>query len=219
MGTTEGMHRLLTGLTATTAAGLGLWWWWRLHPTSRPFAQRVWVDTPHPFITHGRLRRALEPRPGQRILSVGVGSGRYAVPLATQLRHARDDTVGVDGAVEAVDLHLDMLLLARRRAVSRGVHNLALAAAAATALPYADDTFDAAFMVSVLGQVPDPTAALVEVRRVVRPNGRVVVGELGYDPHGVFFGELRRRARTTGLRLDVRFGGWTGYFARLIVPG
>lgn len=194
-----------------TAAGLGLWWWWRLHPTSRPFAQRIWVDTRHPFITQHRLRQALEPFPGQRILDIGVGSGRYAVPLATR--------VGVDGVVAAVDLHTDMLLLARRRAARRETPQLVLAAAAATALPYADDTFDAALLVSALGQVPDPTAALVEARRVVRPGGRVVVGELGYDPHGVFFGDLRRRAQAARLHVDARIGRWTGYFARLTVPG
>ncbi|MGI8449104.1 MAG: hypothetical protein ACR2MP_18380, partial [Streptosporangiaceae bacterium] len=65
------------------AAGGGaviLWWWWRLHPTPRPFAQRVWIDVPHHFVTRRRLRQVLVPVPGEWLLEVGVGSGRYALP-------------------------------------------------------------------------------------------------------------------------------------------
>jgi ubiquinone/menaquinone biosynthesis C-methylase UbiE len=191
-------------------AGAGLWWWWRRHPTSRPFAQRWWVDFPHPFVTQERLHGALEPRPGQRVLTIGVGSGRYAVPVAGVL--------GSSGLVAAVDLHVDMLELARRRSSRAGLRTVVPLSADALALPFADASFDAAWMVSCLGQVPDPTAALAEARRVVRPGGRVVVGELAYDPHGVFFGELRSRAAEAGLLLEARFGGWLGYFARLAVP-
>ena len=99
-----------------------------------------------------------------------------------------------------------------------GVRTVRTLAADATALPFTDDRFDGAWLVSMLGQVPDPTAALREARRVVRPGGRVVVGELAYDPHGVFFGDLRRRARESGMPVDARIGGWPGYFARLRVP-
>jgi ubiquinone/menaquinone biosynthesis C-methylase UbiE len=58
------------------------------------------------------------------------------------------------------------------------------------------------------------TAALRELSRVVHPGGRVVVGELCYDPHGVSFGTLRRCAAEADLRFEGRVGGWAGYFAR-----
>ena len=51
-------------------------------------------------------------------------------------------------------------------------------------MPFPDDSFDGAFLVTVLGEVPDQVAALRELRRVVRPNGRIVV-ELFGDPHMV----------------------------------
>ena len=57
-------------------------------------------------------------------------------------------------------------------------------------MPYADDSFDAAYLVTVLGEIPDQGAALRELRRVVKPGGRIVVGELFGDPHMV----TRKRA-------------------------
>ena len=107
-----------------------------------------------------------------------------------------------------------MLALTMRRALNRGIANVVPACGDAEALPYPDDAFDAVYLVSTLGQVPDMTAALRELSRVAHPGGRVVVGELCYDPHGVFFGTLRRCATAAGLRFERRVGVWGGYFAR-----
>jgi ubiquinone/menaquinone biosynthesis C-methylase UbiE len=191
------------------AAGGGaviLWWWWRLHPTPRPFAQRLWIDVPHPFVTQRRLRQVLAPVPGERLLEVGVGSGRYALSVVSWQ--------GERGRLVVLDLQEEMLALTMRRALNRGIANVVPACGDVAALPYPDDAFDAVYLVSTLGQVSDMTAALRELSRVVHPGGRVVVGELCYDPHGVFFGTLRRCATAAGLRLERRVGGWAGYFAR-----
>jgi ubiquinone/menaquinone biosynthesis C-methylase UbiE len=192
------------GLAAGGAAVI-LWWWWRLHPTPRPFAQRLWIDVPHPFVTRRRLRQVLAPVPGQRLLEVGVGSGRYALSVVSWL--------GERGQLAVLDLQEEMLALTMRRALNRAIANVVPACGDATALPYPDGAFDAVYLVSTLGQMPDMTAALRELSRVVHPGGRVVVGELCYDPHGVFFGTLRRCATAAGLRFKHRAGGWGGYFA------
>ena len=72
-----------------------------------------------------------------------------------------------------------------------------------------------AWYVTVLGEIPDQSAALAELRRVLRPAGRLVVGELFGDPHMVTLGALRERAEGAGLRFERRVGTWMGYFARL----
>jgi ubiquinone/menaquinone biosynthesis C-methylase UbiE len=161
---------------------------------------------PHPFVTQRRLWQVLAPVPGERFLEVGVGSRRYALSAVSWL--------GERGRLAVLDLQAEMLALTRRRALNRGVANVVLACGDAAALPYPDDAFDAVYLVSTFGQVPDMTAALRELSRVVHPGGRVVVGELCYDPRGVFFGTLRRHASTAGLRFERRAAGWASYFAR-----
>jgi hypothetical protein len=53
------------------------------------------------------------------------------------------------------------------------------------------------------------------LRRVLKPDGRVVVGELLGDPHMVSLKALRRRGSAAGLMFERRIGPWFGYFAVL----
>jgi ubiquinone/menaquinone biosynthesis C-methylase UbiE len=203
-------RRSITRLAAAGAAVAigGAAVWWRRNPSACPYSQRFWVEAPHPLITRSRLVDALDPHPGERILEVGPGTGYYSFEVARR--------VG-DGTLELVDLQQEMLDHVMREAAARGVSNLEPTRADARSLPYEDDRFDAAFLVTVLGEIPDQSAALRELRRVVRPGGRVVVGELLGDPHMVTFGALGRRASAAGLEVERRIGPRVGYFARLRV--
>jgi hypothetical protein len=69
-----------------------------------------------------------------------------------------------------------------------------------------------------LGEIPGQDLALRELARVIRPGGRLVVGELFGDPHWVRFGALRERAERAGLRFERRVGGPLGYFGRFSAP-
>jgi ubiquinone/menaquinone biosynthesis C-methylase UbiE len=68
-------------------------------------------------------------------------------------------------------------------------------------------------MVSVLGEIPDPAAALRELRRVLKPEGRLVIGEILLDPDFPMLGWLVRQAPAQGLRLERRSGSRLAYFA------
>ena len=65
---------------AAAVAGVALWW--RRNPSACPYNQRFWVEAPHPFITRSRLRAILDPKPGERVLEVGPGTGYYTLDVA-----------------------------------------------------------------------------------------------------------------------------------------
>jgi ubiquinone/menaquinone biosynthesis C-methylase UbiE len=195
----------LTLAAGATVVGAAVWW--RRHPSACPYSQRFWVEAPHPFITRERLVEILEPRPGERILEVGPGTGYYGIPMASRL--------APDGRLDVLDLQLEMLDHTLRRAAEQGIDNIVPTRADAQSMPYADDSFDGAYLVTVLGEIPDQVAALRELRRVVRPGGRIVVGELFGDPHMVTRRALRDRAAAAGLAVERTLGGRLWHFTRL----
>jgi ubiquinone/menaquinone biosynthesis C-methylase UbiE len=197
--------RKLVALGLAGVVGVALWW--RKNPSACPYSQRFWVAAPHPVITRERLRGVLEPMAGERVLEVGPGTGYYTLDLA--------QWVGHEGAVDILDVQQEMLDHTIRRARERGLWNVNPTQGDARELPYDDDSFDAAILVTVLGEIPDQDAALREVARVLKPRGRLIVGELFGDPHMVTTRSLERRADGAGLRLSRRSGPPLGYFARL----
>jgi ubiquinone/menaquinone biosynthesis C-methylase UbiE len=184
------------------AAVVGAALWWRTHPSACPYSQRFWVEAPHPFITRERLREILEPLPGERLLEVGPGTGYYALPVASWL--------APEGRLDVLDVQTEMLDHTLRSAAEQGIDNIVPTRADARSMPYPDGIFDGAYLITVLGEIPDQVAALRELRRVVKLTGRVVVGELFGDPHMVTHRALRDRAAAAGLRVERVAGGLGG---------
>lgn len=197
--------RLLAGGAAAAILAAALWW--RKNPSACPYGQRFWVEAPHPIITRERLRGVLAPEAGERLLEIGVGTGYYSLDLATW--------VGPEGTLELFDLQRKFLDHTLAAAAERGLANLVATEGDATDLPFADGSVDAVVLTAVLGEIPDGPAALREIRRVLRPGGRLVVGELFGDPHFTTAASLERLGRDAGLIMGERSGNWFGYFARL----
>ena len=181
----------------------------RNEPSACPYGQRWFLDLPRPFLRRGTLRGLLEPFPGERILEVGPGTGYYSLDVARYL------TPG--GQLDAVDLQQPTLDELTRRAALRGITNIVPTHDDARLLPFPESTFDAAYMVATLGEIPSRDLALSELRRVVKPGGRVVIGEGQPDPHMVSLEDLRRRAEAVGFTVERHIGGRLGYMALLRV--
>jgi ubiquinone/menaquinone biosynthesis C-methylase UbiE len=195
----------VAAIGAVIAAAL----WWRKNPSACPYGQRFWIEAPHPLITRERLRETLEPEVGERILEIGPGTGYYTLDIG--------EWIGVDGTLEIFDIQQEMLDHTMRRAAERGLANVKATQGDAQSLPYEADSFDAAVLTTVLGEIPDQGAALRQIARVLRPGGRLVVGELLGDPHFVSTATLRQRAEEAGLRFEHRNGPPFGFFARFAV--
>jgi SAM-dependent methyltransferase len=197
-------------LVAVAGAVLAAALWWRKNPSACPYGQRFWVEAPHPIITRERLRSVLHPEPGEHLLEIGPGTGYYSLDLA--------EWIGPGGTLELFDLQQEFLDHVMRATGNRGLRNLVPTQGDATDLPYDDASIDAVILTAVLGEIPDSVAALHEIRRVLKPDGRLVVGELFGDPHFTTRVSLRRKGSEAGLEMAELSGNWLGYFARL-TPG
>ena len=103
------------------------------------------------------LRRALAGAPGRELADIGGGTGNYALALA-----------GEGWQPTVVDRSMQMLT----QASAKGLKTVR---ANATRLPFAEETFDATMLVSMLHHVDEPAQALAEAKRVLRPGGRLAV--------------------------------------------
>jgi ubiquinone/menaquinone biosynthesis C-methylase UbiE len=105
-------------------------------------------------------------RPGMHLLDFGCGPGTITVGLAAAV---------APGTVVGIDIEPSMIERASGLAVERGVTNVRFELANVYALPFPDNSFDAAFSRSVLEHLARPVDALQEVRRVLKPGGVIGV--------------------------------------------
>ncbi|QDO87715.1 demethylmenaquinone methyltransferase [Ornithinimicrobium ciconiae] len=114
--------------------------------------------------------RAVDARPGERILDIAAGTGTSSEPFAD-----------ADIDVVPADFSLGMLRQGNRRRP-----DLAFTAADALALPFADGAFDVVTMSFGLRNVADTGAALEEFHRVTKPGGRLMICEFSTPTFGPF---------------------------------
>jgi ubiquinone/menaquinone biosynthesis C-methylase UbiE len=183
------------------AAGIGAWWMSDSAPY--PYSQHWLLDLPLPFLTLRRLDGVLEAGPGERVLEIGPGTGLQSLHVAPQVEQ-----------LDIVDVQQPMLDHVMRRAKESHITNIVPTLADAHQLPFPDETFDAAYLVTALGEIPDPVMTLSQLRRVLKPGGRLVVGEF-FDRHQVRPAHLIGHASAAGLRVSKRVGPPFAYYARL----
>lgn len=191
-------------LLGAAAAAVGGAMWWFQDTAPFPYAQRWLLDIPLPWLSPRRLSRVLGAGDGDRVLEIGPGTGLQALHIAPQL--------GDHGRLDIVDIQQPMLDHVMSRADQQGITNITPRQAEAGELPFAAASYDLVYLVTVLGEIPDQTAALSELARVLRPGGRLVVGEF-VDRHFVHPGRLAEDAARHGLDIVERVGPPFAYYA------
>jgi demethylmenaquinone methyltransferase / 2-methoxy-6-polyprenyl-1,4-benzoquinol methylase len=143
-------------------------------------------------------------RPGDAVIDVAAGTGRLATALA--------DRVGPFGRVVAVDISPAMV--ERGSAGTRDIVQLEFLLGDALALPFENGRFDAATIAFGLGTLADLPSGLAELRRVVRPGGRVVCLEPTL-PRPRWWGRIYHRTARRLAPLAVSVAGRRSQYRRL----
>lgn len=114
--------------------------------------------------------KAIDAKPGERVLDIAAGTGTSSEPLADSGVH-----------VVPADFSLGMLRVGKKRR-----DDLGFTAADAMQLPFGDESFDVVTMSFGLRNVADVDAALREFARVTKPGGRLLVSEFSQPVNGAF---------------------------------
>jgi ubiquinone/menaquinone biosynthesis C-methylase UbiE len=135
--------------------------------------EQGWRDQLEP--AHDLMLDMVALQAGDRVLDVACGTGLVTMRIAA--------AVGAIGAVVGTDISGRMVDEARRMATRRCLANASFERADAEALPFADQSFDAAVCGFGLMYVPEPIKALVEMRRSLKPGGRAAAAVWGARRH------------------------------------
>jgi ubiquinone/menaquinone biosynthesis C-methylase UbiE len=141
------------------------------------------------------------PAPGERVLDVACGTGLASFAAAA--------AVGAAGSVLGVDLSQRMVDAARRNACAGDVRQACFERMDAERLDLPDAAFDVALCALGLMYLPEPEAGLGELRRVLRPGGRVglaVWGERAHCGWAPVFGIVDREVASEVCPLFFRLG-------------
>ena len=173
----------------------------RFHKFPMPEFMADLIDNPRrrrfqpPYET--AVRHGLEP--GMTVLEIGPGNGTYTVGAAQR--------IGPSGMLVTIDIEPRMIERVRRKAAAEGLGNVTAKVADVYDLPFDDGTFDVVYMITVIGEIPEPVRAMREFHRVLSPSGTLVFSELLQDPDYPLAGTLLRWAASAGFRLRTKIGG------------
>jgi ubiquinone/menaquinone biosynthesis C-methylase UbiE len=145
------------------------------------------------------------------VLEAGPGPGTFTMEAAA---HAEPG-----GKVIAVDVQPQMLSRLRDRIEVEGTRNVEPRLADIRYLPLADSSVDRAFMVTVLAEIPSPVRALMEIRRVMKPDGVLSVSEFAIDPDFPWQSTVIRWCDEAGFQLEHRYGSALNYTLNFVPAG
>lgn len=141
------------------------------YTTEEAQQEKSTFKTPAAIARRQLVRETLDFQPDDDVLSIGCGPGFEPAEIA--------EDIGQNGHVHAIDQSEAMFTLAEQRCSSTA--NITLTRADAVALPFADESFDAAVAVQVYEYIENLDTALAELARVLRPGGRAVVYDTDFD--------------------------------------
>ena len=194
----------ISGLLLLLLVATNLWWRWlsrrRLMPCPTLFAgilENAWMG--RLIGTQTTLDR-LNLQPGQRVLEIGPGPGRLLLPAAQR--------VLPDGEVIGLDIQPGMIERLKSRADCEGITNLIAIVGNATRPHLLPESIDMVYLCTVLGEIPDRTAALHQCYTALKHDGVLSITEIFPDPHFQPRAAVKQLATMAGFRIQEECGRW-----------
>ncbi len=207
----------IVGLALVLAAAfvlLSLSWRWASRRWSLPCPSILAWSLESSFFQRFNGTRVVLDRlglqPGQKVLEIGPGPGRLLIPAAKRVLPG--------GAAVGVDIQTAMIERLKRRAREAGITNLETIVGDARDPHVPESSFDVVFLCTVLGEIPERTAALAQCFRALKPGGVLSISEMIGDPHYQTRAVVRRLAEEVGFRFESVEGGWWLYTAQFVKP-
>ena len=207
----------LSLLIAIVCLGIAVGIVWRFASRRRELPCPAWlhwlVELDNPFTQTNRSAFIVEHlglEQGMAVLDAGCGPGRLTVPVAKR--------VGAAGVVVAVDVQSGMLDRARQKVATSGLGNVRFVQAGLGEGRLPGGYFDRALLVTVLGEITNPKAALAEIFNALKPGGILSVTEVIFDPHFQSRGTVTALASEAGFLIGQRWGHRLAYVQHLEKP-
>lgn len=145
-----------------------------------------------------------------KILDAGCGPGRLTIPLAK--------AVGPNGHIVAMDIQTSMLMKVQKKAKNENLKNIEFLHGALGEKKLSPNQFDKAFLVTVLGEIPDQKEALMDIFNALKPNGILSITEIIFDPHYQTIDSVLKITSLIGFQEKERFGNWIAFTLLLEKP-
>jgi SAM-dependent methyltransferase len=189
----------------------------RLKPRPMPLRMAGILRSPARRKLFGTPEQVLERAgvtPGMQVLEIGPGPGNFTVALARYVASQRKQ-----GSVSCVEIQPEMIDMLRQALITEQINNVDILQGDAQKLSFPPESFDMVFLVTVVGEMPDPQALFYECARVLKPGGVLSVTEQIVDPDFRLPGSVRKLAITAGLQ-DSGYveGPWWNHTARYRKP-
>ena len=138
----------------------------KIHSTEADELEKSY-KLPEIILQREQTLKKLSVKPGEKILDVGCGVGFLSYEIALLTRDY--------GKVYGIDKNSDMIRHAKKRC--ERLRNTEFSEASANDLPFTEDSFDAACCTQVLLYVNNVDQALLEIKRILKPTGRIIIVE------------------------------------------
>jgi len=143
---------------------------------------------------------------GMRVLELGPGPGFFTIEAARRVNYSESP-----GMLYCLDIEPAMIDRAKNKVTRYDLKNVVLMVGNGEWLPFKDGSLNLAYLVTVLGEIPDQSRALKELYRVLRPGGVLSISEYLLDPDYPLRKTTIAWARQAGFEPFQEYGNFFAY--------